>query len=93
VAGDGIRSARLLKYVRPTYPKEAKKAQVQGVVRVQALITKSGEVSEPQVLSGDPALVPAALAAVRQWRYAPTELRGEPVEVRTTIDVNFTLNQ
>ena len=93
MAGVGVRNARLLKYVRPAYPTAARKARLQGIVKLRALITKSGEVREIEVLSGDPALAPAALDAVKQWRYAPTEIGGEPVEVRTGIDVQFTLNQ
>lgn len=90
---DMLYSFELVKYVRPIYPKEARKARLQGVVRFRALITKTGEVSEQEVLSGDPGFVSAATAAVRQWRYKPCLLYDEPVEIRTTIDVPFTLNQ
>jgi TonB family protein len=92
VVGDML-GGKMIKYVRPVYPKEARKAQIQGVVKLRALVAKTGEVSEIVVLSGDPALVPAAAGAVKQWRYAPTYLNNEPVEVRTTIHVPFTLNQ
>ena len=78
--------------VQPLYPALAKQARIQGTVRLQAVIAKDGSVVELQVISGHPLLVQAALDAVRQWRYRPTLLNGEPVEVVTTIDVVFTLS-
>jgi protein TonB len=83
----------MIRQPRPVYPKAAKQARVQGVVHLNIVVAKSGEVTEVHVLSGHPALVPAAVDAVRQWQYAPTYLNGEPVEIKTTVDVNFTLNQ
>jgi TonB family protein len=80
-------------YVRPVYPKEARRIRLQGVVRIRALIRKTGELAEIEVQSGDPVFVPAALTAVKQWRYDPCLFNGEPIEVRTVIDVPFTLNQ
>ena len=65
---------------------------MEGVVRPHAIIGKDGEVRELTVVSGDALLTDAALKAVRQWRYEPTRLNGEPVEVDTTIDVFFNLN-
>ena len=80
---------------RPVYPAEAKSARVQGVVRVAYSITKTGEVSDVHVVSGDLRLVPAALAALAKWRFAPCRPPGmrEAVEVRTESDLSFTLNQ
>jgi periplasmic protein TonB len=69
----------------------AKQARIQGVVRFNAIIARDGTVANLEVLTGHPLLVPAALEAVRQWVYKPTLLNGEPVEVITQIDVNFTL--
>jgi protein TonB len=66
---------------------------VQGTVKFQATISKEGNIQNLQLLSGPPLLVQAAMAAVQQWQYKPTLLNGEPVEVITTIDVNFTLSQ
>ena len=86
-------SSRMIHYVRPIYPKAAKKAHIEGTVRFEVLISKTGELREIHLVSGDSILVPAALEAVKQWRYAPTLLNGEPVEVKTTVDINFTLNQ
>ena len=57
------------------------------------MIAKDGTIQELQVVNGHPLLVPAALEAVKQWVYQPTLLNGEPVEVITQIDVNFTLSQ
>ncbi len=94
-AGKGalsVRSARLVHKVSPKYPKEARKQHVEGVVRLHAIIGKNGAPRELTVLSGDPLLTDAALKAVRKWRYEPTLLMGQPVEVDTTIDVIFALN-
>ena len=57
------------------------------------LISKNGDVSELHLISGNPALVPAAIEAVKQWKYAPTLLNGKPVEIKTQVDVSFTLSQ
>ena len=64
-----------------------------GVVKLGAIISKDGTIQHLEVISGHPLLVPAALEAVKQWVYQPTLLNGEPVEVQTQIDVNFTLSQ
>jgi TonB family protein len=87
-----VRAARILHKVSPKYPKKARKERVQGVVRLHAIIGKDGTVHELSVISGPALLTDAALQAVRQWRYEPTLLNGEPVEVDTTIDVIFALN-
>ena len=90
--GGQVQNALLINKVQPIYPALAKQARIQGTVRLQAIIAKNGGVIELQVLSGHPLLVQSALDAVRQWRYRPTLLNGEPVEVVTTIDVVFTLS-
>ena len=61
--------------------------------QLHALISKEGTIEGLKVVSGHPLLVPSALEAVKQWAYQPTVLNGEPVEVETDIDVNFTLSQ
>jgi TonB family protein len=91
--GKKVQSAVLIKRVQPDYPKKARKAHVEGTVRLHAIITKDGSVKNLEVVSGDPLLVDAALKAVRQWRYQPTRINGQPVEVDTTIDVVFALNK
>ena len=88
-----IEAAKLISRVQPIYPSLAIQARIQGNVLLHAIISKEGGVSELQVLSGHPLLVNAALEAVRQWRYSPTLLSGQPVEVETTITVTFVLGQ
>ena len=75
----------------PQYPAIAKTARIQGSVVLAAIISKSGNIENLRVISGHPMLVQSALDAVKQWRYKPYYLNGEPVEVDTTITVNFTL--
>jgi protein TonB len=89
--GGNVQQARLVNMIRPVYPPLAKQARIQGTVRLQAIIAKDGAVVQLEVQSGHPLLVQAALDAVKQWRYQPTLLNGEPVEVVTTVDVVFTL--
>ncbi len=90
--GGNVQAARLTNKVMPQYPALARQARIQGVVRLQAVISKDGSIENLQVLSGHPLLVPSALQAVRQWRYKPTYLNGEPVQVITEIDVNFSMS-
>jgi len=91
--GGNVQQANLIKQPKPIYPPLAKAARVQGTVRFTAKIAKDGTIQELQLLSGPPLLVQAAQQAVSQWQYKPTLLNGDPVEVITTIDVNFTLSQ
>ncbi len=91
--GGAIEASNLINQVRPEYPPLAKQARVQGTVQFSAVIAKDGTVANLSLLSGPPLLVQAAMQAVQQWQYKPTLLNGEPVEVITTIDVNFTLSQ
>jgi protein TonB len=90
---EGVMEAALLNKVQPQYPVAARLMHITGIVRLQAIIGKDGSVRDVEVLSGNPILVQAALAAVRQWRYRPTELNHEIVEVETEITVNFILQQ
>jgi len=83
----------LVNKVQPVYPPLARQTRISGTVRLHAIISKDGSVKELEVLNGHPLLVQSALDAVRQWRYRPTLLNNEPVEVDTTIDVIFSLNQ
>jgi protein TonB len=91
--GGNVTAARLQNKVTPVYPPLARQTRISGTVRLHAIIAKDGTVQQLEVLSGHPLLVQAALDAVRQWRYQPTLLNGEPVEVDTTVDVIFSLNQ
>ncbi len=89
--GGQVEAAKLIFQPRPEYPPLAKMARIQGTVRLEAIISRDGTIQDLKVLSGHPLLVKAALEAVQRWRYQPTLLNGEPVEVITEIDVNFTL--
>ena len=91
--GGQVQAANLIKKVTPSYPPLAKQARIQGTVRFTAIIGKDGTIQNLQLVSGHPMLVPSATEAVKQWVYKPTLLNGEPVEVITQIDVNFTLSQ
>jgi protein TonB len=91
--GGNVIQANLTKKITPTYPPLAKQARIQGTVRFTAIIGKDGSIQNLQLISGHPLLVESARQAVTQWQYKPTLLNGEPVEVVTTIDVNFTLSQ
>ena len=88
-----MQAAAKLRGVNPSYPPLAKQARIQGHVVFEAIIGRDGTIQNLRLVSGHPLLVPAAQAAVSQWLYHPTLLNGEPVEVMTSIDVNFTLSQ
>lgn len=85
--------ARVLNRVQPVYPDLARRARIEGVVLLEAIISKTGQMQDLKIVSGHPLLVVAARDAVRQWRYIPTLLNGQPVDVITTIEVRFTLSQ
>ncbi|HTG29877.1 MAG TPA: energy transducer TonB [Methylomirabilota bacterium] len=91
--GGQVQAAKLVNKVQPLYPPLARQTRISGTVRLHAIIAKNGSVEQLEVISGHPLLVQAALDAVRQWKYQPTTLNGENVEVDTTIDVIFSLNQ
>jgi periplasmic protein TonB len=82
----------LIHRVQPEYPTLAREARIQGTVVLRAIINRDGRIENLQVLSGHPMLVPAAIEAVRRWRYRPYLLNDQPVEVETQITVNFTLS-
>ena len=86
-----VMEGNLIHRVQPEYPPLARQARIQGTVVLRAVISREGRIENLQVLSGHPLLVPAALDAVRQWRYRPYSLNEQPVEVETQITVNFTL--
>lgn len=91
--GGNVQQAKLVRQPKPLYPPLARQARIQGVVRFTAVIGRDGSIQNLQLVSGHPLLVPSAQEAVKQWVYQPTLLNGEPVEVITQIDVNFTLSQ
>jgi protein TonB len=87
-----VQESKLLVMIKPQYPMLAMQARIQGKVRLAAIIDKDGKITELKVVSGHALLVDSALAAIKQWRYRPTFLHGEPVEVATQIIVDFHLN-
>jgi protein TonB len=87
----GVAAGQLLVPIQPRYPVIAREARIQGTVVVSALIGTDGHIASLRVLSGPPMLAPAAVDAIRQARYRPWTLNGQPVEVETTISVVFTL--
>jgi protein TonB len=91
--GGNVMAANLIHQVQPTYPALAKSARVQGTVEFTAVISKEGNIENLQLVRGHPLLVNAAKEAVLQWKYKPTQLNGQAVEVITDIVVNFTLSQ
>ena len=88
----GVSTGLLIKKVTPNYPQLAKQARIQGSVVLQAEISKEGTIQNLQLISGHPMLAPAAIEAVKQWRYKPYLLNGEPVAVETQVVVNFSLS-
>jgi periplasmic protein TonB len=87
----GVTQGLLIRKVAPNYPPLARQARIQGTVLLQAQISKTGDIQNLQLISGHPMLAPAAIEAVKQWKYRPYILNGEPVEVDTQVTVNFTL--
>ncbi|TAM82097.1 MAG: TonB family protein [Acidobacteria bacterium] len=92
--GGLVQAAKLINIVRPAYPESAEKRGTEGTVILRAVIGTEGRILSLESYNGaDPVLINAAMDAVRQWRYQPTLLNGEPVEVATTITVVFRLDQ
>ncbi|HUM06032.1 MAG TPA: energy transducer TonB [Terriglobales bacterium] len=87
----GVSQGLLIKRVQPRYPQNALSMRLQGAVQLEATVDKEGNVKNVKVTSGDPILARAATEAVRQWRYKPYYLDGDPVEIQTQITVNFKL--
>jgi len=87
----GVSQGLLVKKVQPKYPPNALHMRVEGAVQLMATISKDGDISVVKILSGEPQLAHAALDAVKQWKYKPYLLNGEPVEIQTQITVNFKL--
>lgn len=90
--GGRVQAPTLIHRVEPIYPALAKASRVGGTVRMEAVINTSGQIINLRIVSGHPLLIEAAMKAVQQWRYQPTRLNDEPVEIATAIDVNFTLS-
>jgi periplasmic protein TonB len=89
--GGRVQAPRLIQEVQPAYPVLAKETKTQGVVVLDCVIDKQGNVTQMKVVSGHPLLVPAAMNAVQRWKYQPTLLNGEPVAVEMTVTVTFSM--
>jgi protein TonB len=89
--GGNVQESKLIRRIEPVYPELAKRARVQGKVVLVVTVDEEGNVSDIRVTSGHPLLDDAALSAVRQWKYSPTLLNGEPVPVIATVTVIFNL--
>jgi TonB family protein len=89
--GGNVAQSNLVSNTVPVYPPLARAARIQGVVLLQTFISKTGQVTDVSVLSGHPLLNEAAMDAVRQWQYRPTLLNGQPIDVVTTVSVNFSM--
>jgi TonB family protein len=88
----GVSNGLVVKKVPPEYPDEARRGRIQGTVVMHAIIDKAGDIAKIELVSGHPTLAPAAIEAVKQWKYKPYLLNGNAVEVDTLIQVNFTLS-
>jgi len=88
----GVSRGLLVSKVNPVYPEDARRARIQGSVLLRVIIDREGNISSVELLNGDPALADAAIDATRQWKYRPYLLNGQPVEVETQVQINFTLN-
>jgi protein TonB len=91
--GGIVEESKLLSGPPPAYPPLARQARIEGTVRLEAVISRDGTILNLRAVSGHPLLIPAALAAVREWVFRPTSLNGDPVEVATEIEVHFTLQK
>lgn len=89
--GGSVQNAKLVNHVQPIYPAEARQDHVEGTVALHVVVGKDGTVQEVSVVSGPPALAQSSLDAVKQWRYQPTLLNGNPVEVDTQVNVIYQL--
>jgi TonB family protein len=90
--GGNVQQAKLIRQPAPAYPPLAKQARISGVVHLQVIIATDGTVKDIALISGHPLLAQAAMDAVKQWQYQQTLLNGQPVEVQSQVDVNFTLS-
>jgi protein TonB len=87
----GVSQGLLVKKVQPIYPKNALFMHVEGAVELVATISKAGDITHVTALKGDGQLAKAAIDAVKQWKYKPYLLNGEPVEIQTEMTINFKL--
>ena len=93
MVSQGVQAARLVHRVEPTYPPLAKQIRREGHVDLHAIIATDGRIKSLEVVTGEPLFIQSALSAVQEWRYQPTLLNGEPVEIDTYITVVYALNR
>ncbi|HYK87275.1 MAG TPA: energy transducer TonB [Acidobacteriota bacterium] len=91
--GGIVQQSKLIRRIEPEYPPMARMARVQGKVILQVIVDEEGNVTEVKVLEGNPLLNDGAVRAVRQWKYSPTLLNGEPVPVTASVTVIFKLTR
>ena len=87
----GVSRGLLVKEVQPAYPASARQMRIEGAVELLATISKNGDISAVKILDGNTQLAHAAVDAVKQWKYKPYLLNGEPVEIQTQVTVKFKL--
>jgi protein TonB len=87
----GVSQGLLIKKTPPVYPRNALNMRVEGSVELMATVSKTGDITHVKVLSGDGQLTRSAVDAVKQWKYKPYLLNGEPVEIQTQVTINFKL--
>jgi len=87
----GVSQGLLIKKVQPVYPRNALSLRIEGTVELLATLSKTGDITHIKILSGDAQLARAAAEAVKQWKYKPYLLNGEPVEIQTQVTLNFKL--
>jgi protein TonB len=90
---EGVARGLLAWYVAPVYPEPAKRKGIEGLVKLRVVVSKNGDVKFVSVISGDAALTDAAVTAVKQWRFMPYRLNGEPIEARIELTIPFHRNQ
>lgn len=86
-----VTRAKVIKQVTPTYPPVAKSARIEGVVRLTALVSEDGRVTDVRVVKGNRQFVPAAIGAMRQWRFEPATINGQPVKANYAAHFTFAL--
>ena len=91
--GGSVVIGKLLNRIQPAYPPLARQTRIQGTVAVNVIVRKDGTVEVQNVGAGHPLLIQAAVDAVKQWRYEPTTVNGEPVDIETKIYVDFALSK
>jgi protein TonB len=87
----GVSQGLIVKKIQPTYPDAALRLHLEGSVQLMATVAKNGSIAAVKTLSGEPLLAQAATVAVKQWKYKPYLLDGQPVEIQTQVTINFKL--